>query len=326
MVCLERFGEDTDALNRGLLSEGRRIAGLLGRKLSAVSVGAALQDSRMLQKNGVSAFFQLEGRGFEHADADAYAWALRRFVQDFPFRALLFADYRMGAQVAPRLAHALGTAAATACTDIRVREQALYYVRSLYNGQFEQEVSFASGVREIATLRPEALTAREAARPALPKISRIPIEMPPDLSRTRAVESIPPDFKTVDVANAERIVGAGLGSADPGLMQLVQELADLLKGSVAATRPVVDEGHLPKPRMVGRTGKAVAPELYLALGISGSPHHVAGIQQSKKIVSVNVDPRAPIFDFSDAGFLGDLAVILPRLIERIRRYRDEGAA
>ena len=76
--------------------------------------------------------------------------------------------------------------------------------------------------------------------------------------------------------------------------------------------------------MIGQTGKTVAPDLYLTLGVSGSPHHVAGIQESKEVLSVNLDPRAPVFSFSDIGFVGDLRSLLPKLIERIKRYRDEG--
>jgi electron transfer flavoprotein alpha subunit len=76
--------------------------------------------------------------------------------------------------------------------------------------------------------------------------------------------------------------------------------------------------------MIGQTGKTVAPELYIALGISGSPHHVAGIQGSREILSLNSDPRAPIFGVSDAGYVGDLKTILPKLIDRVKRYRDEG--
>ena len=93
---------------------------------------------------------------------------------------------------------------------------------------------------------------------------------------------------------------------------------------MAATRPMVDEGRLPKERLMGQTGKTVAPELYLALGISGSPHHVAGIQGADTIIAVDRDPAAPIFDFADAGYVADLREILPALIRRIEQWRDGG--
>jgi len=108
-------------------------------------------------------------------------------------------------------------------------------------------------------------------------------------------------------------------------MALVEELSSLLEGSIGTTRPVVDEGRLPKERMIGQTGKTVAPDSYLALGISGSPHHVAGIQQSGSTLSINRDPRAPIFGTADAGFVCDLDMLLPKLIDRIKRFRDSEA-
>jgi electron transfer flavoprotein alpha subunit len=141
---------------------------------------------------------------------------------------------------------------------------------------------------------------------------------------TIPLELIPPDYRTVDILYAKRIIGAGSGCGEPGLLSLVEELSHLLEGSIGTTRPVVDDGYLPKERMIGQTGKTIFPELYIALGISGSPHHVAGIQASKTILSVNRDPRAPIFNVSDAGFICDLKTLLPKLINRIKRYRDEG--
>jgi electron transfer flavoprotein alpha subunit len=108
------------------------------------------------------------------------------------------------------------------------------------------------------------------------------------------------------------------------LLRLATELSTLLDAPIGTTRPVVDDGLLPKARMIGQTGKTVSPDVYLALGISGSPHHVAGIQQTKKVFSINKDVRAPIFDLSDMAFNGDLDTILPKLVARIKRFCDQG--
>ena len=118
-------------------------------------------------------------------------------------------------------------------------------------------------------------------------------------------------------------MAAGSGVAGEGLRDAVGDLADLLDGSVGATRPVTDEGHLPKERLIGQTGRSVTPELYLALGISGSPHHLAGVRSADRILSVNRDVRAPIFQFSDVGYVADLEEVLPALVARIKAWRDE---
>jgi len=142
----------------------------------------------------------------------------------------------------------------------------------------------------------------------------------------RRVDLVPPDPRTVDLMHARRIVGVGAGGASEELLASVSELADLLEGSVGATRPVVDDGWLPKERLIGQTGKTVAPELYLALGVSGSPHHVAGVQGAGHIVAVNQDGHAPIVTLSDTSFVGRLEEVLPELVRQLRGIRDAGAA
>ena len=138
----------------------------------------------------------------------------------------------------------------------------------------------------------------------------------------RLLEHLPPDFRTVDLVHARRIVSAGLGGDGDELLASAQKLAELLQGSIGTTRPMVDEGRFPKERMVGQTGRTVAPDLYLALGLSGSPHHVAGIQGAGTIIAVNRDPRAPIFQFADTGYVADLRGVLPALVRLIEEWRD----
>jgi electron transfer flavoprotein alpha subunit len=142
-------------------------------------------------------------------------------------------------------------------------------------------------------------------------------------SPVRHLELIPPDARSVDLVHARRIVAAGSGVASDGLLDAVRELADLLEGSVGATRPMTDGGRLPKERLIGQTGRSVSPELYLALGISGSPHHVAGVRGADRVLSVNRDHRAPMFQFSDVGYVADLETVLPALVRRISEWRDE---
>jgi electron transfer flavoprotein alpha subunit len=117
-----------------------------------------------------------------------------------------------------------------------------------------------------------------------------------------------------------------MGTASEGLLEAARELADLLEGSVGATRPMVDEGRLPKERLIGQTGRTVAPDLYVALGISGSPHHVAGVRNAERVLSINRDVRAPIFQFSDVGYVADLQEVLPALVAKIKAWRDDPGA
>ena len=139
----------------------------------------------------------------------------------------------------------------------------------------------------------------------------------PEGATARVTGRIPPDPQTVDLSDAEVIFSAGKG-CDPAIFDQLKELCRLLNVSFGVTRPVYDLGWTGFERMVGQTGRTVAPRLYVALGISGSMHHVGGIKDSRRIVSINSDSKAPIFPNSDEGFVADLQELLPRLLDQVK--------
>jgi electron transfer flavoprotein alpha subunit len=321
LVLLEWCGEERQAINTGLLGEGERIAKSLGTTVGAIAMGDTHETFTELW---VSDVYLLKGEALSEYRCEVFAWAIAAFLKKAAPRVLLAAHGDRGQELAPRIAFHLNSAAVTGCADITVKDGRIRYVRPVYGFQFVEEVSFSPGLAEIATILPEALDRRPAPKSEPPHVVEVPVEVPSDTAGSKHLGIIPPDFRMVDIGFAKRIVGAGAGTTDPELLALVEEFARLLEGSLGATRPMVDEGHLPKERMIGQTGKSVAPELYLALGISGSPHHIAGIQESKRIIAINRDVRAPIFQFSDIGFVADLKKVLPGLVARIKAWRDTG--
>ena len=292
IVVLESVDERAEAINQSLLAEGGRIAALLGGRLS-----------------------KLIAEPSTHSP-NAWVQAAKTILTGEPFRLLLFAHTSRGGEFAPLIARALGAAAVTDCFDIRFRDETLYYARYVYGGQFEQEVSFAESP-EIATLNPDSLESKDVA-----SANAIHLKIPEEADAKKTIAIIPPDFRTADIRYAKRILDIGAGCDKPESLKLAEELGSLLAASIGTTRLVVDEGRIPKTRMIGQTGKTASPELCLALGASGSPHHMAGLQNARKIFAVNYDERAPIFGVSDVGFLTDLNALLPKLIHRIKQYRD----
>jgi len=322
LVFLESSGEDRHMTNQGLISEGRRIGTCLGGSLNALAFESIPEAPSMLEEFGVSTLYLLKGEVLKEYRCEVSAWAMGEFLLKNPPRLFLLAHSDRSRELAPRVAYALKSAAVTGCSDIRVKEGRVFFAKPVYEGQFEQEISFFAGLVEIATLRPEVLNRQQSLEVMSLDIKEIFIDVPNEIACTSSLGLIPPDFKTVDIEQAKKILGVGMGAADEETLLLIHELSELVEGSLGTTRLMVDDGHLPKERLIGQTGKQIAPDLYLALGISGSSHHVAGIQDARKIISINKDPGAPIWQFSDQGFVGDLKKILPKLLSRIRKWRS----
>jgi electron transfer flavoprotein alpha subunit len=318
--------DEIDKLSPGLLSEAKEIAGKVGGTATALVFGEDTADfSEVIGQYGISQAYVFRDPLLSNFSADAYSAALLdRLREDRPWM-LLMGHTTAGRELAPRLAALLETVSVANCArmDLSEPDNPKFY-RSVYNDQFHQEVVFQSGKTMPVTMDPRVLNVTPAAKPTKVRVRVIEPVLSDSVMRTEHLEYLPADFQTVDVAEADTIVAAGMGAVTDDLLPLVEELAALIEGSIGTTRPVVDDGKIGRDRMIGQTGKVVSPDFYLALGISGASHHVGGIQDSGKIVSVNRDPQAPVFRSSDIGAAADLADVLPKLIERIRHARENG--
>jgi electron transfer flavoprotein alpha subunit len=229
------------------------------------------------------------------------------------------------AMLSPGLAAGLG---ATLITEIisfeRCREGLLLSRRVLASKAVETCV-WDETVPLVMTVDPRimssvVLSPIPGTEPCLKIVSTV---TPAVCTRIRIMERIPPDPHTVDVSEADVIFCAGKG-LDEQSFALLRELCRLLNASLGVTRPVYDLGLSGFERMIGQTGKTVAPRFYLAMGISGSIHHVGGIKDSKCLVSLNIDPKAPIFSNSDECFVADVRKVLPLLLDKIRAHAGGG--
>lgn len=264
---------------------------------------------------------QLTWKPGSEADLDGLVGALLDDLRESGATVVVLPDDDLGRQLAPLLALGLATSAVVDCSAIFVQGGAVVYVKPVQGDWLEREFSFADGFVQVATVRFDTTPARSTpaddgsqgrrVRAVAPRADGGPTPV-------RRIEVLAPDPRTVDLTHARRIVGVGAGAASEALLAAVDELAELLRSSLGATRPVVDDGRLPKERLIGQTGRAVAPDLYLALGVSGSPHHVAGVQGAEHILSVNHDERAAIVSLADASYVGELEEVLPALVRRLR--------
>jgi electron transfer flavoprotein alpha subunit len=309
-------------------SPGTVVAVTAPAREGVVDAGAALIDraTRLAETLGTEVA-ALTWDLADEADVECLSRAAAGVLRDRGAVIALLADDDLGRQLAPVMALELGTAAVVGCAEVVVSDAGVVFVKPVQGGWLERELSFAAGCAQVATIQLDVAPAASGEPPtdlgpAVPQWIATTSPAPDGAGlRVRRLDLEPPDPRTVDLVHARRIVGVGVGGAGDDLLDAVAELAELLEGSVGATRPVVDDGRLPKERLIGQTGRTVAPELYLALGISGSPHHVAGVQGAEHIVTVNKDEHAPIVSFSDTSFVGRLEDVLPALVRQLRALR-----
>ena len=310
----------------GLLSEAGNIAEKVGGAVTAIVFSDQAPDySHILCQYGISRFYLFQDPLFTRFSAEAYTAAmLLRLQQDKPWL-FLMPHTSTGRELAPRLAVLLEAGLVTGCVKIDLSQQEkLKFYRPVYGGQLYQEIVFETGNIMLVTMDENTLHIAPAVKSVKVDTIIIKPELPADIEKAKHIEYLPANYQTVDVTEAKTVVAAGAGAATDELFPLVQELADLIEGTIGTTRPVVDGGKITRERLIGQTGKTVSPELYLALGISGATHHVGGIQESGRIVSINRDPQASIFRNSDTGVAADLREILPKLIARIKKARSNG--
>jgi electron transfer flavoprotein alpha subunit len=318
--------EEIIKISCGLLSEAISIAKKTGCAVTALVLGDRIGDySDVLRQYGVSKAYVFQDPLLQHYAVDTYAAALLKNLREEKPWLFLLGDTLIGRELGPKLAVLLETGLVPDCVriDLDNKEKPKFF-RPVYGGQAYQEVVFQTDNTMLVTINTAALNLVTSPLNEEVSITVIQPKLSPEDTRVKHLEFLPVDFMTMDVADADTIVAAGMGAITDDLLPMVEELAGLVKGTIGATRPVADEGKISRERMIGQTGKVVSPDFYMALGISGASHHVGGIQDSGTIVSVNRDPQAPIFQSSDTGVIADLRDVLPKLIDKINQAREDG--
>jgi electron transfer flavoprotein alpha subunit len=318
--------EDLTRLNQGLLGEACSIAEIAGGRVTAIiCTDTDLDFSDLSKQYSLSHICVFKHPLLSCFSAELCAPPIAEIIkQDRPWL-FLMGNTTAGKELAARLTALVDTGLVTNCLkmDLANPERPLFY-RPVYGGQACEELIFRTGNTMLVTMDPAVLN--NTTYPGQSGVITTVIK--PDLDnikiKMKHLAYLPADFKTVDIAEADIVVSAGMGAISDDLLPMVNELAELIEGAIGTTRPVVDEGKIVRERMIGQTGKIVSPELYLALGISGASHHLGGIQEAGSIVSVNRDPLAPIFQNSDLGIVADLKEVLPKLIEKIRQAKKDG--
>lgn len=320
LVFVDLSKEELDDYDKGILSQASRLAKKIAGNWSVLGFSAASGCSiDTLAPYSVEKLTLIDGPENLSDSLELQGKLIAGAVNEMGAALLLFPHNDLGNSLAPLLAAELNAALFVEAIACDAENDHLKLTRQILGVQVAEAKNWDGQKPLVLTINPRVLSSV-----VLPMMTPGKVEtqrwQPSDSSvsgTTRIVERIPADPLTVDVTEAEVMVSAGLGCDEQGFSQ-VEELSRLINASLGVTRPVYDEGYAGFERMVGQTGKTVAPRFYLALGISGSMHHIGGIKESKRIVAVNIDPKAPIIPNSDECFVADLREVIPLLIKRVK--------
>jgi electron transfer flavoprotein alpha subunit len=294
-----------------LASTARKLADQQGEEVSAILLGSGIEKlAGELGKYGVDKVYVGDSPALEPYITEAHAMAAAKIIKENDPAILLLAASVQGKDLAARLAGKLATGLATDCTDVKIADGKLLAIRPMYAGKCFGEI-VTSANPQMATLRPNVFPIVEKAKGAAvvkfdPAIDAAQI-------KSKVLEVQKDTSGKVDLTEANVIVSGGRGMKGAEGYQILEELADVLKGCVGASRAAVDAGWRPQKDQVGQTGKVVSPNLYIACGISGAIQHLAGMSSSKYIVAINKDAEAPIFAKADYGVVDDLFKVVPEL-------------
>ena len=255
---------------------------------------------------------------------------------------MLFGASSIGRDVAPRVASRVRTGLVADTTGLRMAKteeeyakeaamgcadptRALLMTRPAFGGNIMATLMCPRTKPQMATVRPGVMKRIDKDETRKGELIKFDVDFTEADMNVEILEVVKSDKKSVDLTEAKLIVSGGRGIGSPQGFDMIRDVADALGAEVGSSRACVDAGWIEKDRQVGQTGKTVRPDLYMACGISGAIQHVAGMEGSELVISINKNDTAPIFEVSDLGIVGDVKQILPKLADAIRKCKASKA-
>ncbi|MCK4575800.1 electron transfer flavoprotein subunit alpha [candidate division WOR-3 bacterium] len=304
-----------------LLGKGRELADKLNRNLSAVLLGYNIEEEvEMLIQKGADSVIIVDEPELANYLPEPYSKVLKELILEFMPEIVLSGSTTIGRSLFGRLAVNLSTGLTADCTELDIddEDKKLIQTRPAFGGNIMATIITPNNRPQMATVRHKVMKELPIDKSRKGEIVRKKFSREILSSRSKFIEFVEDLSQQVKLTEADIIVSGGRGIGFPENFKIIHSLADILHGAVGASRPVVDEGWIPFSHQVGQTGKTVSPKLYIAIGISGSIQHLAGIQSSEVIFGINKDPDAPIFKVCDYGIVGDLFEVVPLLTEKLK--------
>ncbi|MFX0101104.1 MAG: FAD-binding protein [Candidatus Hodarchaeota archaeon] len=307
-----------------LIGEARNLASALDEKVVAVLAGHGVETLALsLIQHGADKVYVLEHELLEVYSTDGYTNAIVDLLIKQQPSIMLFGATPNGRDLAPRIAARLNLGLTADCTGLSIDEnKQLVQTRPAFGGNIMASILSPYTRPQLATVRPNVFPKPEVDRARTGQVEKFDVKLEKISIRVKVLEEEKQQEDKDDIREANVVVSGGRGLCAKENVGMLKELADQLDGTWACSRAIVDLGWTPSTRQVGQSGKTIAPTIYLALGISGAVQHLVGMSGSDTIIAINSDPDAPIFKVADFGVIGDIFEIVPKLIEKIKKYRQ----
>ncbi len=320
-VWAEHYQEKLAKVSLGLLGKACELCQQLGGgEVASVLVRSDSQQMvAELIDHGSDKVYLASDTSLSPFDTELCTCLMTELIQSHQPEIVLWGATSMGREIASRVAAKLSTGLTAHCIDLYIEEASGKYqlvaVVAGWGGNLTLKIICPQRRPQMVTVKPGIFP------PSAPKKRSgevIPVEVEDKVSRLDIVEVVEERDEIASLEQAEVVVVGGWGLNSLGGFQAVSELAQVLKGSVAGTRPALDAGWIPAERMIGQSGKTVSPRLLVTLGVSGATQFATAVLSSKLILAVDKNPQAPIFEMADIGIVGDLQNVLPLLIDKLR--------
>ena len=331
-VFAQQVDNEISSIAFELLGKAKDLAKDLNTDVTAVLIGSGVKGlADQLAEYGADKVIVVDDPELKDYRTEPYAHALASVINKYKPEIMLVGATAIGRDLGPRVSARVATGLTADCTVLEIGDfplQAVPGQEQLHNQLLMTRPAF--GGNTIATIacpynRPQMATVRAGVMQKIAPIkgAKANVEefnpgFTPDNKYVEILDIVKSVAETVDIMDAKILVSGGRGVGSPENFKILEDLAEVLGGTVSCSRAVVDSGWKPKDLQVGQTGKTVRPNVYFAIGISGAIQHVAGMEESDIIVAINKDADAPIFDVADYGVVGDLNKIVPKLTEALK--------
>ena len=322
-VYVDHHEGDIHRVTYELIGKARELASVIGHQVYALMIGSGIEAAaEKLLHYGVDKVFVYDDPALLDFRVEPYTAAFYDFVEKVKPSSILVGATNLGRQLAPRIAARCKAGLTADCTVLEMKENTdLVQIRPAFGGNIMAQIISPATRPQFCTVRYKVFTEPKPTAEAQGEIVKMTVtpEMMVSAIEILSAEEKPSD---VDISEADVIVAIGRGAQSESMRAMAEELAELLGGMVACTRPLVEANIYDAKRQIGLSGRTVKPKFIICLGISGAVQFAAGMKSSDVIVAINTDKSASIFDVADYAIVGDVSEIVPALIAKIKEAKN----